>query len=84
MKAWHRHLWGVEFQGTGTRRLSMLGTAWLDPMAPARYVGEPARALLFTSRVAARNWCQAKTKRSTYGRFRPIRVFERLDEEVAR
>ena len=77
-----RHLWGVAFVGAGKGRPLLLGVGWAATVPP-RYDGEPSRALLFTSRAAARRWCAAK--QATYAgrtdacaqwRFTPVRVRE--------
>lgn len=85
VKGWHRRLWGVEFRGAFGDRLSILSTGWHDGGRPAAYAGEPTRPLLFTTRAAARAWCQAKRARYANRtdvcrawRFRPIKVRERL------
>ena len=88
MKGWHRLLWDVQFRGAdGDRTIDVLGTGWHDGFAGRRYPGEPTRALLFTTRAAARAWCRAKqagyadrTDTCAAWRFRPIRVRERLDK----
>ena len=81
---WDRRLWGVVLNGTGP-----LGVGWhhhrVDP-----YESEPSRALLFTTRRAARVFCQQKhAQYAAYPdgdpcrawRFRPVRVRERITVE---
>jgi hypothetical protein len=76
-KGWRRNLWGIEFRSP--RGISMLiGTAY-----HFNHVGEPvSRCLLFTTRKAARTWCnekQARYSRADFaakGRCRPVRVIE--------
>lgn len=85
-KPWARRLWGVEFRGSDPRlRPHLLGTAWLTNRSPSGdfYPGEPTRPLLFTTRAAARAWCDAKQSayaqdhdRCADWRFRPVRVLE--------
>ena len=79
---WDRRLWGIAFRGAEKERSILLGARWATPVPP-RYDGEPSRALLFTSRAAARRWCAAK--QATYAgrtdacaqwRFTPVRVRE--------
>lgn len=86
-KPWARRLWGVEFTGLKpSEKPRLIGTAWIDlPLRPADsfYHGEPTRALLFTTREAARSWCDMRnanySKRTDHcmgWRFRPVRVRE--------
>lgn len=82
-KPWNRLLWGVEFSSPRAKPM-LLGSVWLDPMPKSQYTGEPSRALLFTTRKAAREWCS--NKMASYAerpettawrwRFRPVRVRE--------
>ena len=81
MKGWDRRLWGVESDGAGP-----LGMGW-HYREIRFYDGEPGRALLFTTRAAARRWCAQK--HASYAnrpvgdicrawRFRAVRVRERI------
>lgn len=58
---WDRLLWGVEFTGSRTDDEPMLiGRLWAADWARTTslpYPGEPTRALLFTTRELARQWC---------------------------
>jgi hypothetical protein len=56
---WDRLLWGVEFTGTRDDDEPMLiGRIWAPEWASSTfYPGEPTRALLFTTRAQARQWC---------------------------
>ena len=83
--AWDRLLWGVEFADSTDRRLTILGTVWMDPPPESQYEGEPTRPILFTTRKLAREWC--KNKQAEYAgrkdftakwRFRPLRVREKV------
>lgn len=84
-RAWDRLLWGVEFHGSAKPDLPMLiGAAW-SMTIPATYPGVPSRALLFTTRVAARAWCaeqharyRGRTDCCGDWRFRAVRVRERV------
>jgi hypothetical protein len=84
---WDRLLWGVEF--TGSRdddEPMMLGRIWAHDWASTPYPGEPTRALLFTSRDAARKWCaktmaewrEGRSRDDVVARWRvrPVRVRE--------
>lgn len=83
---WDRRLWGVIFSGAKGERI-LIGEAWEHGgFLLAAMPGEPTRALLFTTRAAARDWCKAKMQ--TYeGRndccakwkFMPVRVRELVD-----
>jgi len=60
----------------------LLGSLW-DKSPKAGHFGEPTRALLFTTRDAARAWCDVQhAKYADRGdgcskwRFRPVRVRE--------
>lgn len=59
----------------------ILGTQW-HKLEPRRYDGEPTRALLFTTRKAARDWSRQATlkhaKHSPDWKFKPVRVSETL------
>lgn len=82
-----RMLWGV-VRTTPLSRPILIGETWhKDSGRPwtARHNGEPMRALLFTTRRAARDWCAAKN--AAYRshpiddvvhawRVRPVRVRE--------
>ena len=82
-RPWRRLLWGVEFSSGGTERPLLIGESWHSNVRPESYPGEPTRALLFTTRSAARAWCARKlatyagqTDSRALWRFRPIRVRE--------
>ena len=81
---WDRRLWGVVLFDSG-----LLGTGWNRDIRESgeRYDGAPTRALLFTSRATARDWCVRK--HAEYAtrpdgdpcrawRFRAVRVRERI------
>ena len=81
MNEWTRNFWGIEHT-TKERTRVLLGRLWHN-MTPHNYDGEPTRALLFTTRKAAREWCiQERAKfvnhsdTYAYWRFRPVRVRE--------
>jgi hypothetical protein len=81
---WSRDLWGIEFTSrSGTPTL--ISTLWHhDSTAPRNYYdGEPTRALLFTTREKAREWCRlehdkftSRTDCCATWQFRPVRVRE--------
>ena len=78
---WDRKLWGVEFTGQDGRSM-LCGSAWHADVRQT-YPSEPPRALLFSSRAAARKWCAAKilsyahrTDLCAAWKFRPVRVRE--------
>lgn len=79
---WDRKLWGVEFTSPLTGA-AFLSAAWHGVAARKGHAGEPPRALLFTTRVAARAWCA--TEQAKYAarqdccsdwQFRVVRVRE--------
>lgn len=79
---WDRTLWGVEFKSEKKESM-LIGGAWHRAMAEGRYTGEPSRAVLFTSRSAARKWCQEmndKYKDHSWPcdqwKFKPVKVRE--------
>ena len=84
---WRKELWGVQFtDGRKGDKPMLLGFAWHD-MNRERlyYLGEPTRALLFTSRAAARSWCRCQHNKNrgrsdccAKWRFRPVRVVESI------
>ena len=86
VRAWKYFRWGILFRGSVPgERPHLLGAGWeyenliRDPFYP----GEPGRALLFTTRRHAREWC-AKQHAKYAGRddvcakwrFTPVRVIE--------
>ena len=86
-RGWDRQLWGVMFRG-GRDEIGPIGTLWNDRYhAPNPYHGEPPRALLFTTRGAARAWCAMKMMEYRHypeghacrkWKVRPVRVRERV------
>ena len=79
--AWKRELWGVEFRGVDRKKM-LLGSLW-HSVRPTPYYDEPAHALLFMTRSAARAWCRnqmniSKGRTDYYGqwKFRAIKVVE--------
>ena len=83
--SWDRTLWGIEFtSGTDSKKM-LIGTAWHERKQEP-YAGEPTRALLFTTREAAREWCRPKQKQYAGltgindWRFRPVRVRETVNK----
>lgn len=86
---WDRELWGVELTSRRSTPI-LIGETWhVDSLAPStkRHDGEPTRALLFTTRKSAREWCateNAACRSHPRGdfvrawRFRPVRVRERV------
>lgn len=84
---WNRLQWGVKFTNGTKEPPHLIGVVW-DQTARRRqpYPGEPARALLFTTRRAAADWC--RVQRAQYvgrhdalskWRFTPVRVRERVE-----
>jgi hypothetical protein len=77
--AWDRKLWGVSFT-SGKDNVGLLGRGWDRSVSEIAYPDEPTRPLLFTTRQAARRWCDEAHKR--YGHncptwcFRAVRVRE--------
>lgn len=85
---WDSRQWGVVLStrdrpGCGHSDPMLLGSGW-DRTPRTGHVGEPTRALLFTTRDQARAWCDVKNagnlaRGDDYGRachFRPVRVRE--------
>lgn len=82
MRGWDRVLWGVVWQTSD--HTSLIGSLHHPDEKPT-YAGEPTRALLFTTRKAARAFCQSR--RAQYAeypkphiclawRWTPVRVRE--------
>lgn len=84
-RAWDRFLWGVEFHGSVKPvRPMLIGARWSLTL-PEAYPGVPSRALLFTTRAAARAWCaeqraryRGRTDSCGAWRFGAVRVRERV------
>ena len=82
-KPWDRTMWGVEFKGAiADDKPTLIGTRWSHNMN-AGYAGEPTRALLFTTRELAREWCHRQVAKykgrndvCERWRFKPVRVRE--------
>lgn len=56
--SWSRRFWGIEFIGRDGKSV-LIGSVWnQDDSIP--YHGEPTRALLFTTRAMARQWCKGQ------------------------
>jgi hypothetical protein len=72
VRRWDRLLWGVEFTGSRTDDAPMLiGRMWATEWASSTpYPGEPTRALLFTTRELARQWCAETMAKWRDGRQR--------------
>ena len=89
---WHRLLWGVAFTARrGDPEPMLIGSTWHEPVRQrkADWPGEPTRALLFTTRAGAADWCrETNAKWSDYPvghicrkwRVRPVRVRETVTE----
>lgn len=96
VRRWDRLLWGVEFTGSRTDAAPMLiGRIWAAEWSSATsypYPGEPTRALLFTTREIARQWCAETMARWRDGgqrddcvsrwRVRAVRVRETVQVEA--
>jgi len=81
---WNRKRWGVEFSSPLSKPC-LIGSLWNDELTHLGkyYDGEPPRALLFTNRKLARDWCKAEQAKYAHRndvcadwRFRPVRVRE--------
>ena len=60
MRPWHRKLWGIKFKGGIDKDPPiLLGSLWHENPGK-EYPGAPTRALLFTTRSAARQWCKER------------------------
>ena len=81
---WDYLRWGVLFSSRLAREPYLIGCLWAGKKSS--YAGEPARALLFSSRKEAREWCREKMREWKTGRadidrrlgwrVRPVRVRE--------
>lgn len=82
LASWDHMFWGAEMRYDSDRKEWMLlGVAWHSLVLPT-YEGQPPRALLFTTRRLAREWCAAKTiackRHSDDWQFRAVRVRETI------
>ncbi len=84
---WRRKLWGVEFRGSiKDDKPMLLGSLWHQLECNRdHYYGEPTRALVFSTREAARAWCRDQMRRyhgsnnvCAAWKFRPVRVLEKV------
>lgn len=94
VRHWDRLLWGVEFTGLRSDDAPMLiGRLWAADWATTTsmsYPGEPTRALLFTTRKLARQWCAETMAKWSDGdsivrrwRVRVVRVRETVQVKAA-
>lgn len=76
--AWeNRKLWGIQFVDKTANREFLIGGGWHPEMMRDRYKGEPARAVLFTTRKAAQEWCKEKNSAMCcQAKLRVVRVIE--------
>lgn len=84
VKPWDCRHWGIRFTGAGGRSM-LIGASW-HVQIQAAYEGEPTRALLFTTRELAREFCRGRHERyrdrtdcCAKWRFTPVRVRERVE-----
>jgi len=70
VRRWDRRLWGVEFSGLRSEPPMLIGRLWGADLGGEPYPGEPTRALLFTTRELARQWCAATMAKWRDGRQR--------------
>lgn len=84
---WDRIMWGIEFRN-GNETPTLLGGGWGGFNAGvSRYKGEPTRALVFSTRRQARDYCRMKHQEYKdhpicgKWRFRPVRVRETVRRE---
>lgn len=76
MERWNNPVWGIVLHAYPPDLL--LTTLWLRPMPGSLYVGEPLRALVFTTRAAARECVKSiKKNRPKHWRFRVVKLRER-------
>jgi hypothetical protein len=83
--SWDRILWGVEFNSHFRDDPPvLLGKAWAPLYtSTAGLPGEPTRALLFSTRKQARDWCRDRNRgwaerndSCSKWRVKPVRVHE--------
>ncbi len=82
---WDTKRWGIEFRSPLTKP-HLLGAGWCNARRAIDYhPDEPARALLFCTRKAARAWCANECAKfagcsdcCADWRFRVVRVRERV------
>ena len=53
---WDKKLWGIEYTMFDGRKIIISNMRHHYSTAPHLYPGEPSRAMLFTTRKAAREW----------------------------
>ena len=84
-KQWDRLLWAIESSELQEKSM-LIGRDWghtRERGGQKSHASEPSRALLFTSRAAAREWCEiehalyaGRADCCVNWRFRPVRVRE--------
>lgn len=82
LKSWDRLLWAVEMKSKSCKPEGILiGEAW-HKVTPWFYKGQPSRALLFTTRIKAQQWCKdafiKNQKHSKDWSFKVVRVRETI------
>ena len=74
---WNKKLWGIGYTGKGGIEI-IISNMWHHySTAPHLYPGEPSRAMLFTTRKAAREWMASEQHYSIPRKeWRVVRVRE--------
>ena len=78
--AWNRKLWGVEYV-SAKGEAHLCDSTW-DNHVGESYAGEPARALLFCQRAAARLWVRRFGQLQAGACFRVVRVRETVRKVI--
>lgn len=74
-KIFTTRMWGVAYRSfTNRNNTFIVGRSW-DTSKPG-YVGEPNRAMVFSTREDARRWCRKKKPSLRYGRLYIVRIIE--------
>ena len=86
-RPWDRLLWGVLLQ-SGKGKPVLIGGLWDSRLSDRKhYLDEPTRAILFTTRHSAREWCRIERAKYNHRndslrewKFTPVRVRETVKE----